>query len=433
MTFPAITTDGQTHTTGGVKYTSILLEQRWRRTALVPLYGESSVVEFMLSNGAITPAKINLAVLFATTPPGTPSVGPKYLVRATATGAWAGHENSIATWSGSAWVFTTPVEGMIVWDGTADKLYCYNGTAWVVANEYTLPDRLNAGGELVTDWDNAVLNGFYYAVPGATNAPNALLFTFGIVQQLASANSVDQTVTVWDGINSTSLTYSRQLYAGSWTAWVARNLTSSEVSALITAAVTAYVATPEKAKFSVISRATSNPPGSPTNGDRYIIPTSATGVWLSHPKELAVWDGTAAAWVYTALTEGVPFWVADEDKWIVYNGTDFVIVGPQPNNEAFQFQYRLVDATGAVFGPLNTSTDYAGQPWTTVFAAANLGAGVPYYGLANATGAGAANANVGPEATAIRVAGQNYWLFSASYNASVSPYAPGDDEPSIGF
>lgn len=52
-----------------------------------------------------------------TAPPGTPSVGDAYIVAATATGAWAGHENEIAVWFGGVWNFLGPelAQGNGVW------------------------------------------------------------------------------------------------------------------------------------------------------------------------------------------------------------------------------------------------------------------------------------------------------------------------------
>lgn len=57
------------------------------------------------------------------TPPGAPSAGDRYIVIATATGAWAGHENQEATWSGSAWTFVTPTNDDIRWVSAEDDLY----------------------------------------------------------------------------------------------------------------------------------------------------------------------------------------------------------------------------------------------------------------------------------------------------------------------
>lgn len=66
------------------------------------------------------------------TPPVTPSKGQRYLVDdASATGAWAGHENDIAWYDGAAWQFDSPIEGWAVYDQNQNKYLTYNGSAWV--------------------------------------------------------------------------------------------------------------------------------------------------------------------------------------------------------------------------------------------------------------------------------------------------------------
>ncbi len=64
-------------------------------------------------------------------PPTSPSSGDRYLVIATATGDWTGHEDDIAEYNGSSWDFTSPNDGMSVWIEDVDKLKVYNGSAWV--------------------------------------------------------------------------------------------------------------------------------------------------------------------------------------------------------------------------------------------------------------------------------------------------------------
>ena len=66
------------------------------------------------------------------TPPGSPTTGDRYLVIATATGDWVGHEDDIAEWDGSVWVFTTPNKGFAVWIEDVGKQKTYNGTVWVL-------------------------------------------------------------------------------------------------------------------------------------------------------------------------------------------------------------------------------------------------------------------------------------------------------------
>lgn len=65
------------------------------------------------------------------TPPGTPTTGDRYLIIATATGDWAGQENKIAEWNGSAWVFTAPTTGMAVLvDDEPTAQYVFGSTTW---------------------------------------------------------------------------------------------------------------------------------------------------------------------------------------------------------------------------------------------------------------------------------------------------------------
>ena len=63
-------------------------------------------------------------------PPGSPSEGERYIVKATGTGDWAGQENNIAEYNGATWMFMTPEEGWFVHVNDEDKFYKFNGTVW---------------------------------------------------------------------------------------------------------------------------------------------------------------------------------------------------------------------------------------------------------------------------------------------------------------
>ena len=79
------------------------------------------------------------------TPPGSPAVGARYLVSwpaAAATGTWTGHDNELAEWNGSAWVFTPVSEGMAMWIEDEDIVYTYNGTDWVKMASVTSHNNL---------------------------------------------------------------------------------------------------------------------------------------------------------------------------------------------------------------------------------------------------------------------------------------------------
>lgn len=99
---------------------------------------------------AISAAPQNNVLDLLATPPGGPTTGDRYIVIATATGAWVGQEDDIAEWNGSAWDFTTPSEGWRTWDEDSNRLYFYTGAAWAqlgtdAATAGELVIRNNAG------------------------------------------------------------------------------------------------------------------------------------------------------------------------------------------------------------------------------------------------------------------------------------------------
>lgn len=68
-------------------------------------------------------------------PPGSPTTGDRYLILATATGDWAGHEEKIAEWSGTAWTLVVPNKGYTVHNEANGQDLTYNGAhpagSWV--------------------------------------------------------------------------------------------------------------------------------------------------------------------------------------------------------------------------------------------------------------------------------------------------------------
>jgi hypothetical protein len=60
----------------------------------------------------------------------------------------------------------------------------------------------------------------------------------------------------------------------------------------------------EAAGPSVISATTTAPPGSPADGDSYLVPTGATGAWAGHEGEVATWDADADAWIFETPAAG---------------------------------------------------------------------------------------------------------------------------------
>ena len=74
---------------------------------------------------------------------------------------------------------------------------------------------------------------------------------------------------------------------------------------------------------SVINQTTTSPPGSPSDGDRYIIGTGATGAWAGKDKQIAVYILAAAAWSYYVPAEGWLAWDETVNATFVYDGSSW--------------------------------------------------------------------------------------------------------------
>lgn len=72
-------------------------------------------------------------------------------------------------------------------------------------------------------------------------------------------------------------------------------------------------------QLSIIDRDLTAPPGSPADGDRYIIGAAGTGAWATHDGKIAAWQDNA--WVFHTPSEGWLCRIADEDVALGYDGT----------------------------------------------------------------------------------------------------------------
>lgn len=71
-------------------------------------------------------------------------------------------------------------------------------------------------------------------------------------------------------------------------------------------------------QLTVADRDLTTPPGSPAEGDRYIVAAVATDAWSGHDGEIAAWQD--AAWMFYAPAAGWIAWVADESALLVFDG-----------------------------------------------------------------------------------------------------------------
>ena len=70
--------------------------------------------------------------------------------------------------------------------------------------------------------------------------------------------------------------------------------------------------------LSVKDRDLATPPGSPANGDSYIVAAAPTGAWVGYAGSLAVWVSATSSWAFMAPRVGYMAYVEDEEKLSVY-------------------------------------------------------------------------------------------------------------------
>lgn len=149
------------------------------------------------------------------TPPVSPTSGQVWLVGCSPTGAWVGHSEQLAEWTGAVWSYSSLTQGQIIYSSDAEEFYFYNGTS--------------------------------------------------------SQDYIDL--------------------------WLLQN----------------------SAFQGVVEAYTSTPPGSPTDGMRYVVGASATGVWAGHDYDIARYR--CGNWEFFPASEGWLVWVDASDQHLIYNDT----------------------------------------------------------------------------------------------------------------
>ena len=116
----------------------------------------------------------------------------------------------------------------------------------------------------------------------------------------------------------------------------------------------------------------SNPPGSPGDGDRYIVEATASGVWNSLEDSIVEWVSASGIWDVYAPNEGFTTFVEDENKFYVYydgawgpmgegiDHGDLVGLGDDDHT-----QYSLVTGARAFTGTVGGITPVADSDLTT--------------------------------------------------------------------
>lgn len=83
-------------------------------------------------------------VAMLATPPAEPAEGACYLVAQAATGIWSSKADQLALSIGGSWHFIAPVEGMLMFDRSAERWLCFRG-GWQSADAQVAP----TGGSVI--------------------------------------------------------------------------------------------------------------------------------------------------------------------------------------------------------------------------------------------------------------------------------------------
>jgi hypothetical protein len=88
------------------------------------------------------------------TPPASPVEADRYIIPSGATGVWAGKTSQIAEYASGVWVYYVPAVGWTAYVDDEQKIYSWNGTAWVrtggALQTVTAGDGLTGGGQADT-------------------------------------------------------------------------------------------------------------------------------------------------------------------------------------------------------------------------------------------------------------------------------------------
>lgn len=128
--------------------------------------------------------------------------------------------------------------------------------------------------------------------------------------------------------------------------------------------------------LSVKSRSTTTPPGSPSAGDRYWIPTGGTGAWAGHDHAVAVYR--SGAWVFEAVAKGVLAYDESDGATYSYTGSTWTAIGTGGSGYLTTANTGLIPLTGAVQLPQYASGTY---PTLTDADCGALGWDTDYHGL----------------------------------------------------
>lgn len=127
----------------------------------------------------------------------------------------------------------------------------------------------------------------------------------------------------------------------------------------------------------VLDKDLAAPPGSPVDGDMYIVAAGATGLWSTHSGKLARWSTVQAAWEFFVPKAGWRAYVNDEAKNYQYSGSVWAEVTSSSSGDVVGPASAVADrfatfngTTGKIIKDsglsLTTSTTLAGNSNTNI-------------------------------------------------------------------
>ena len=107
-------------------------------------------------------------------------------------------------------------------------------------------------------------------------------------------------------------------------------------------------------QLSILDRDLTAPPGSPADGDRYIVASGGTGDWAGWDLNVALW--TDGAWLRLPPRTGWRAWVEDEGLLLVYDGAAWISTTPDAlQNMALLGLGTTADAANPFSAKLNAA------------------------------------------------------------------------------
>ena len=76
-------------------------------------------------------------------------------------------------------------------------------------------------------------------------------------------------------------------------------------------------------QLAVKSRVLATPPSTPTEGDRYIVASGASGAWVGAEGSIASW--TDSAWIFFTPDKGWRAWDENAGAFVFYNGASWAV------------------------------------------------------------------------------------------------------------